>query len=86
MTHLEMQKEEDQQEIFEKIKYLTFELKSAGRHVQNPFGRMLCEGRITKKEIADEIPVMEHDFDTIIEKLIVLKDQAKELMQYYANN
>lgn len=83
---LEMQKQEDQQEIFEKIKHLTFELKAIGRHVQSPFGRMLRDGHITKKEIADEILVMEHEFDTVIEKIIVLKDQAKELMQHYAND
>jgi hypothetical protein len=52
----------------------------------NLYIERLDEEYITKEDIRDEIPVMEHDFDVAIEKLIQLRYKTKELMEHYSND
>ena len=74
---------EYQEKTFNAIKNIKHRMQGLAGYVQNDFERMLEDGTTTKKGINLAIQDMDESFDKVIAELNVLREQARDIMNYH---
>jgi hypothetical protein len=78
-----MERRTEQERIFNDILRLKNDIHTLSAYIQNDISLMLEDGKITKNEIIESIKDMDKDFDKFITEVNELREQSREMLQYY---
>jgi hypothetical protein len=71
----------EQEKLFNDIKYLALSVDNLKGYVQNDFHLMIADGYITKEDLLDSLDDIECDFDKAIYTLTVLKTRVFDFVK-----
>ena len=74
-----------QQDIFDRIVFLSKRVDTLKGFVQNDFEKMISDGFVTKQDITSSIKDIEGYFNECIGELISLRDETKQCVETFVS-